>query len=119
MLWVGGGVAVLPLSVVLVTLLVRASPAELRVLALPVMPMVRALQVMPVWMVVFQRCCGVGTSPLLAQVLVGVAGRCVGPGGVCRAFGAPLGVVDADGVAGVVPGGVPVVAVVDSLGCCR
>ena len=33
MLWVGGGVAVLPLSVVLVTLLVRAPPAELRVLA--------------------------------------------------------------------------------------
>ena len=43
MLWVGGGVAVLPLSVVLVTLLVRAPPGELRVLASPVMPMGRAL----------------------------------------------------------------------------
>ena len=43
MLWVGGGVAVLLLSVVLVTLLMRASPAELRVLAPPVMPMARVL----------------------------------------------------------------------------
>ena len=43
MLWVGGGVAVLPLSVVLVTLLVRGSPVELGVLAPPVMPMARAL----------------------------------------------------------------------------
>ena len=34
MLWVGGGVAVLPLSVVLVTVLVRAPPGELWVLAL-------------------------------------------------------------------------------------
>ena len=33
--------------------------------------------------------------------------------------GALLGVVDADGVAGVVPGGVSVVAVVDAPGCCR
>ena len=41
--WVGGGVAVLPLSVVLVTVLVRAPPAELMVLAPPVMPMARAL----------------------------------------------------------------------------
>ena len=32
---------------------------------------------------------------------------------------APLGVVDADGVVGVVPGGVAVVAVVDAPGCCR
>ena len=36
-------VPVLPLSVVLVTLLVRAPPAELRVLAPPVMRMARAL----------------------------------------------------------------------------
>ena len=43
MLWVGGGVAVLPLLVVLVTLLVRAPPAELQVLVPPVMPMARAL----------------------------------------------------------------------------
>ena len=42
MLWVCGGVAVLLLSVVLVTLLVRA-PVELWVLASPVMPMGRAL----------------------------------------------------------------------------
>ena len=55
MLWVGGGVAVLPLSVVLVTVLVRALPAELWVLAPPVMPKARALQVMPLWMVVFGR----------------------------------------------------------------
>ena len=34
MLRVGGGVAVLPLSVVLVVMLVRAPPGELRVLAL-------------------------------------------------------------------------------------
>ena len=33
--------------------------------------------------------------------------------------GALLGVVDADGVAGVVPSGVAVVAVVDTPGCCR
>ena len=32
---------------------------------------------------------------------------------------APLGVDDADGVVGVVPGGVAVLAVVDALGCCR
>ena len=43
MLWVGGGVAVLPVSVVLVTVLVRAPQAGLRVLAPPVMPMARAL----------------------------------------------------------------------------
>ena len=43
MLWVGGGVALLLLSVVLVTVLVRAPPAELWVLALPVMPKARAL----------------------------------------------------------------------------
>ena len=43
MLWVGGGAAELPVSVVLVTLLSRAPLAELRVLALPVMPMARAL----------------------------------------------------------------------------
>ena len=43
MLWLGGGVPVLLLPVVLVTLLVRAPPAELRVLGLPVMPMARAL----------------------------------------------------------------------------
>ena len=43
MLWLGGGVAVLPFSVVLVMLLVRAPPAELRLLASPVMPMERAL----------------------------------------------------------------------------
>ena len=41
--WVGGGVAVLPLSVVLVTVLVRALPGELWVLALPVMLKARAL----------------------------------------------------------------------------
>ena len=34
MLWVGGGVTVLPLSLVLVTVSVRAPPGELRVLAL-------------------------------------------------------------------------------------
>ena len=34
MLWVGGGIAVLPLSVVLVMVLVRAPPGELWVLAL-------------------------------------------------------------------------------------
>ena len=34
MLWVGGGVAVLPLSVVLVVVLVRAPPGKLWVLAL-------------------------------------------------------------------------------------
>ena len=34
MLWVGGGVAVLPLWVVLVMVLVRAPPGELRGLAL-------------------------------------------------------------------------------------
>ena len=50
---------------------------------------------------------GGGTSPLLAEVPLGVAGRCVGPG--------PLGVVVADGV---VAGGVAVVAVVDAPGCC-
>ena len=43
MLLVGGGAAVLPLSVLLMTFLVRAPPAELRVLASPVMPMGRAL----------------------------------------------------------------------------
>ena len=43
MLWVGGGVAVMLLSVALVTLLVRVPPAELRVLAPLVMPMARAL----------------------------------------------------------------------------
>ena len=43
MLWLGGGVVVLPLSAVLVTFLVRASPAELWVLAPPVMLMARAL----------------------------------------------------------------------------
>ena len=43
MLWVRGGVDVLPVSVVLVTLLVRAPPAELRVWAPPVMPLARAL----------------------------------------------------------------------------
>ena len=43
MLWVGGGVAVLSLSVVLVTVLVRAPPAALRVLAPPMMPKARAL----------------------------------------------------------------------------
>ena len=42
MLWMGGGVAVLLLSVVLVTLLVRTPPAEVRVLASPVLPMERA-----------------------------------------------------------------------------
>ena len=52
---VGGWVVVplLPVSVVLVTLLVRAPPAELQVLVPPVMPMVRALRVMPWWMAVF------------------------------------------------------------------
>ena len=39
----GWGVAVLPLSVVLGTVLVRAPPAELWVLAPPVMPKARAL----------------------------------------------------------------------------
>ena len=34
MLWLGGGVAVLPLSVMLVMVLVRAPPVELWVLAL-------------------------------------------------------------------------------------
>ena len=43
-----GGVAVLPLSVVLVTVLVRAPPAELWV-----MSKARALQVMPWLSVVF------------------------------------------------------------------
>ena len=43
MLWVGGGLSVVPLSVVLVAVLVRALPAELWVLAPPVMPMARAL----------------------------------------------------------------------------
>ena len=43
MLWVCGGVAVMLLSVVLVTLLVRLPPAELWVLAPLVMPMARAL----------------------------------------------------------------------------
>ena len=43
MLWVGGGAAVLPLSLVLVTVLVRALSAELWVLAPPVMPKARAL----------------------------------------------------------------------------
>ena len=43
MLWVGGGVAVLPLSVVLLTVLVRAPLAELWVLAPPVMPKARVL----------------------------------------------------------------------------
>ena len=55
MLWVGGGVAVVPLSVVLVTVLVRAPPVELWVWAPPVMPKARALHVMPWWMVVFDR----------------------------------------------------------------
>ena len=48
-----------------------------------------------------------GTLPLLAEVPMGVAARCVGPG--------PLGVVVTDGV---VPGGVTMVAVVDAPGCC-
>ena len=55
MLWVGGGVPVVPLSVPLVTVLVRAPPVELWVLAPPVMPKARALQVMPWWMVVFDQ----------------------------------------------------------------
>ena len=55
MLWPGRGVAVVPLSVVLVTVFLRAPPAELWVLAPPVMPKARALQVMPWWMVVFGR----------------------------------------------------------------
>ena len=55
MLWVGGGVAVVPLLVLLVTVLVRAPPVDLWVLALPVMPKGRAVQVMPWWMVVLDR----------------------------------------------------------------
>ena len=43
MLWVGGGVAEMLLSVVLVTVLVRAPPAELWVSAPRVMPKARAL----------------------------------------------------------------------------
>ena len=46
-LWVVGGVAVLPLSVVLVTVFVRAPPAELWVIL-----KARALEVMPWWTVV-------------------------------------------------------------------
>ena len=45
MLWVVGGGAVLPLSVVLVTVLARAPPAELWVMS--------KMWVMPWWMVVF------------------------------------------------------------------
>ena len=55
MLRLGGGLPVVPLLVVLLTVLVRAPPVELWVLALPVMPKARALQVMPWWMVVFDR----------------------------------------------------------------
>ena len=55
---VGGRVAVLLLSVVLVTLLVRASPAELRVLAPPLM--------WDVGVGVAQRFC-TGTTPHLCR----------------------------------------------------
>ena len=43
MLWVGGGVAVMLMLVALVMLLVRVLPSELRVLALLLMPMTRAV----------------------------------------------------------------------------
>ena len=99
MLWVGRNVAVLPLSVVLVTVLVRAPPAELWVLAPPVMPQARE---------------GVAGDALVGG---GVRTVGVGPRLSWRRFPwallagvlalAPLGVVDA---VGVVPGGVAVVA---------
>ena len=94
MLQVGGGAAVMPMLVALVMLL--------RVLAPLLMPMARALQVMHWWMVLLVMLCrcrrrwmwvrvwvvvggsGRGPSPLLAEGPVGVAGQCVGPGGVGR-----------------------------------
>ena len=92
----------MPMLVVLVMLMVSVLPAVLRVFAPLVMPMARALQVMHWWMVLLVmlvRCCrrwiwvrvwvvvggsGRGPSPLLAEGPVGVAGRCIGPGGVGR-----------------------------------